>query len=209
MLRALGRYCRYRDVEEVAERDLQRVLAPDALGGGGPGSAWRDTLLLAQEFDLVVVRDELVVVAPALKAALADDNVDRFRTALRRLVLAPAHNDGLWQVADGRWLSSGSREFSRAAAWFLDQPLDRRDGTLPDRARRQVPGNHKVIENEEQARVFVRWSSSLGLSTTLFGEPIPDPTVAVRDELRHAFGDEDELPALTLRDRLVAALPVL
>lgn len=209
MLRALARYCSYREIEEISEQDLQRVIAPDALGGGGAGSAWRDTLLLAQEFDLLDLRDGVVVIAAEMKGELADDDIQRFRTALRRLVLGPAHNDRLWDLTGGRWSSVGSREFSRAAAWFLDQPLERSEGTLSDRARRQVPGDQKVIENEEQARVFIRWATSLGLAATLFGEPIPDPSVSVRDELPGAFGGEGDLPALALRDRLVAALPVL
>ena len=206
MVRAVARYCRYRDLSEVTEGHLQTVLAPK--DPGTAGSTWKDTIAVMVELKLVERRDDTIVVGSELKGDLADDDLDVFRRALRLTTFADDSNSSLWETDGGRWSSAGAREFSRIAAWFLERPLGS-EARIYDEARREVTGDSKLVENEEQLRVFVRWASALGLGVMLLGRPLPDPTVAVRQELAQAFGGEKRLPALALRDRLVAAIPVL
>ena len=207
MVRAIARYCRYRDLSEVTDAGLQAVIAPGGLGEV-EGSAWKDTMNVMDDLGLLELRDSQVLISPSLKEGLADDAHYVFRAALRAVVFAEENNSDLWDTEDGRWSSTGSREFSRIAAWFLERALLREDA-LVDRCRRDVAGENKVIENEEQLRVFIRWATALGLAVPLFGNTVPDPSVAVREELAAAFDGADQIPTLTLRDRLTSAIPVL
>src|SRR5688500_11521270 len=87
MLRAVARYCRYREIDEISAEDLRAVIAPDAYGGGAAGSVWHDSFNLAQELGFLAPRDDLVAVDPTLRDRLAEESRDGFRRALRSLVL--------------------------------------------------------------------------------------------------------------------------
>jgi hypothetical protein len=215
MLRAIGRYCRYREVEQCDESDLQRVVVPETFVRHEAGSAWQDTLNLASELDLLDSLDGQLTIKPLLRTELAADSVGEFRRALRSVVFEPRHNEGLWTDP---WPSEASTEFSRIAAWFLDQPRLGDDGSgignsdIQASARRQLKDTNereKLIETQEQARVFNRWITALGLGITVFDALLPDPTLAVCEELSVAFSSTDELPALEVRAALLNRLPVL
>jgi hypothetical protein len=220
MFRALARYCRQRDIGAAPEDSLRETIAPTGLtsraGGGeesasGEGTVWRDSIELALELGIVERRDGDLVFDQRVMTELAADDVPSFRRALRRIVLAPEHNDGLWDSDGGEgWSSLGAREFSRIAVWHLETP----PGTLStetayDAARRSVEGPAKLVENVEQWRVFVRWAEALGLISRVDSFPLPDPTIAVGEELAEVFSGQDELPALKVRDGLAHSVPVL
>jgi hypothetical protein len=209
MLRALARYCAYREITESDVASLQRVLAPDAFGAQKAGSVWHDSLLLASELGLVDQDDERVAIRPTLRAELAVDDVGAFRRALRKVVLAPVNNEGLWAVSNGVWPAGASTEFSRIASWFLDQPFELDHPEISARARPQLKTTLRLIENPDQGRVFERWCVALGLGATLFDNLLPDPIKAVSEELPDIYQDSEELPALTVRDQLLERLPVL
>ena len=132
-----------------------------------------------------------------------------FRRSLREIVFAKHNNDGLWKVSDGRWPTRASTEFSRITSWFLDQPFELSQSDLSARARPQLKTTLRLIENPDQGRVFERWCLALGLGGTIFGDLLPDPVLAIEEELPESTGDAEELPALTFRDRLLERLPTL
>lgn len=218
MLRALARYCRYRNVAILEEDRLREAIAPTSLtvresGSTVPaaGTAWKDSVDLAIELGIAERREGLLSFDEQLIAELASDGVPGFRRALRRIVLAPENNDGLWEHGEGeRWSSEGAREFSRIAVWLLE--TDSR-GLVRDKAyetaRRLVGGPAKLVENVEQWRVFVRWAEALGVISGVSNLHLPDPTVAVEEELVDVFSSEAELPALRVRDEVSGQLPVL
>jgi hypothetical protein len=218
MIRAVARYCDYRGLMTVAEERLRETIAPILLtsssgtdSAAGAGTAWKDTVDLAIELGIAKRRDDALDFDSRLIADLAVDDVSGFRRALRRIVFAQEQNDALWEyVQDGTWSSEGSREFSRIAVWLLDtSPGELAHDGAYEAARRSIEGAAKLVENDEQWRVFVRWAEALGVASRVAGLQLGDPTVAVEEELGDVFGSEDVLPALTVRDRLATALPVL
>jgi hypothetical protein len=142
---------------------------------------------------------------------LAAEETSAFRRAVRSIILAPEHNTGLWDHAGGdAWPSSAAREFSRIAVWLLETPVGELAGDdAYEIARRSVEGPTKLVENVEQWRVFLRWAEAVGLTSRVGVLQLPDPTVAIEEELPHVFGSKKDLPALKVRDGLVSAIPVL
>lgn len=217
MIRAVARYFRYRRITAAPEDSLRETLAPIGLttrgaveDPGSEGTTWRDSLELALELGIAERRDGEVAFDERLLAALAADDVSSFRGALLHVVLASEHNEGLWDAGEGSWSSVGAREFSRIAVWFFEN----RQGPLTSEmaysaARVSVGGPDKLVENIEQWRVFVRWAEALGLVSRVGTSWLPDPTVAIEEELAGIFGERDELPALKVRDDLCRSVPVL
>jgi hypothetical protein len=162
------------------------------------------------ELGLAERRDGDLILEESALGGLADEQTSVFRRTLRSLVLAAEHNSALWEHAEGEaWASTASREFSRIAVWFLEKPVGGLSDDFYEVARREVEGPTKLVENVEQWRVFIRWAEALGLMSRLGGLQLPDPTVAVEEELSGVFGSKSLLPALQVRDGLVSALPVL
>src|SRR4051794_14214476 len=190
MLRTLARYCAYREGTAVSEAEVRATIAPQSLTGSDPaesGSAWRDSLELALEFELLARGDDQLTASAELRGLAAEDRPS-FRRGLRQVVLAATHNAGLWDAgSNGRWSSAHSREFSRIAAWYLEQSpheLLNSDENAYALARREVDReSEKLVENQEQWNVFCRWAAALGLAAVVGGAYLPDAAVAVEDEL--------------------------
>ena len=200
MIRAIARYCSYRDRAEFMEADLRAVIVPDSVEGPGAGSVSADTTSLLEEYGLASRDGDVIRLSDSLLTGLAADQQSLFRRALREVVLDTLHNSNLWTVSKGKWSADGSREFTRIAAWFLDTPIEEAYGqNMYARSRKELTEARKLIENEEQWRVFTRWSNAIGLSSTLFSQDLPDPTVAVSDELETVCGEAHKLPIREFR----------
>ena len=219
LLRCIFGYLSLRERTDIDAGDLRQVIAsaPVVQGEKNPepdadwkedGSMWRDSIDVAVELGaLTRDGDRLTVGDQSLLGAAADEG--SFRSALRRRVLAADNTDGLW---DGSWSQVAAQEFARIAVWALMKPVDAlmsRDAAGAAQKEVAGPDDAKLVENPDQWRVFVRWASALGLTSTLDRALIPDPTVAVRDELDDSFKDAGEVSALDLRDGLVQRIPVL
>lgn len=219
MLRCIFGYLALRDRSEIDIRELRQVVAsaPVVQADKGPepdadwneeGSMWRDSIDVAVELGaLQRDGDGITVGDPTLAGAAADEG--SFRTALRRRVLAAENSDGLWE---GSWSQAGAREFARIAVWALMKPVDAFvSSNAYESAREEVagPDDAKLVENQDQWRVFVRWATALGLASTLERVLLPDPTVAVRDELKDSLNADSDALAPELRDALVERIPVL
>src|SRR5215472_4191143 len=96
MIRALARYCSFREVTGVEEDRARETLAPATLitgrGGDGTaavaGSAWRDSIDLAVELQILEREDGALRFRDGLLVDLGMEDLSRFRRALRRVVLA-------------------------------------------------------------------------------------------------------------------------
>lgn len=219
MVRAIARYCAFRGTSEIDESELEGAVAPMSLGDGGRGapkggSVWSDTIGLCEEFGLVTKGGGTVRVDERVTEQFAEGDVARFRANLRAEVFASANNDGLWETTrKGSWSSDASREFSRVAVWFLEQRPDEllnADDTPYALARKEVEREgEKLVENQEQWRVFCRWAGALGLAMPVGDQHVPDVTQAVAEEFSMMFRSTQTLPAPDVRDELLKRIPVL
>ena len=144
-----------------------------------------------------------------LRERLSATDLTTFRRELRTVILAPEHNVNLWTLTDESWSNHAATDFSRAAAWFLDQPRELTGLELSARPRPTLNRDLRMIVSNVQAQTFTRWATALGLASVVFGELIPDATLAVADALPVVFGEKTECGAPELRDRLIAVIPVL
>jgi hypothetical protein len=221
MLRAIARYCTYRGITTAPEDVLQGALVPQGLTSrqsddtptSSEGTVWRDTIELMLELGIAERRDGELSFRDDTLSDLAAEETSPFRRALRSIILSPEHNTGLWDHAKGEpWPSTAAREFSRIAAWLLETQVGELSGDAEEivrRARRSVDGPSKLVENAEQWRVFRRWADALGLTSRIGAFQLPDPTVAIEEELPGVFRSKVELPALKVREGLVGAIPIL
>lgn len=217
MLRAIARYCVYRGIANAPETELQGALVPQGLtsrqaddAAGSEGTVWRDTIDLMLELGIADRRDGELAFRDDVLTDLAAEETPTFRRVLRSIILAPEHNSGLWDHADGdAWPSSAAREFSRIAVWLLETQVGELSGDAYEVARRSVEGPTKLVENVEQWRVFLRWAEAVGLTSRVGTFQLPDPTVAIEEELPDVFLSKEDLPALKVRDGLLSAIPVL
>lgn len=210
MLRALARYCDYRGVKAAPEEHLRNVISQHR--ADAEGSVWSDTILVAEELGVLSKDDSGVLrLDRSTIRELAADDDKTYRRALRRRVMGVEHNNDPWSTTDGRWSSEGAREFSRIAAWLLQVPIEtlQTDGPY-ELARKDVkgPSEDKLVENEIQWRTFVRWGIALGLVSVIDDLVLPDPTVAIEEELADLLPSR-EAHVVAFKDAVVERLPVL
>jgi hypothetical protein len=208
MLRALARYCQYRGIKDAPEHTLRNVVTQHR--GDVDGSVWSDTLLVAAELGVLSNEAGVLQLDGSSIRELAVDDDHMFRRALRRRVMAYDHNHDPWDTVDGRWSSAGAREFSRIATWLLQVPVEVLQTNGPyELARKEVsgPSDDKLVENQTQWRTFLRWGIALGLVSMIDDLVLPDPTVAIEEELSDLLAGE--VHVIAFRDGVVKCLPVL
>ena len=152
---------------------------------------WRDTIDLMVELGIAERRDGELALRDDALGDLAAEETSMFRRTLRGIILAPEHNTGLWDHAKGEpWPSTAAREFSRMPPGYRkarsanNLVMQRRpsvEPVAPSKARRN---SWRTQSNGES---FVRWADALGLTSRVGAFQLPDPTVAVEEELAGVF----------------------
>jgi len=207
--------------EPVSRIDVAALLLPHALRADGARADNVEIALdMLVDLGLLIEDDGDLQVAPQLDAGVPADE-RAFRRALRRRILDPSLNDELLASDDGM------REFTKALAWFLAQPVDDPPTSYNPRARAETnsvtgllneqfgsdEGAKSILQNSSRWPPFVRWAKYLGLAAYIPSKesgPCPNPTEAIRDELpeiRRVLPEEVELPRLV--DEIAKAIPVL
>jgi hypothetical protein len=200
----------------VAERDLtvkeiRRYLQPPRLGDRTPDVVDL-TVEAAQWLGLAHQHGDRLTASPELGAVAGSQIELRLAGLIRHSLLAARRNPS----ASGAAAESQGRDLARALAWFLaqdawDPPPDfeRVEGSAESRQARQLPGGPQFV-NKTKWPFLCRWAIFLGLGVPDPIDPrrvVPDPTVAVRDELQAA--DRDTCSARELVEFLATRCPVL
>jgi hypothetical protein len=202
--------------QEVADLLLPAALRTD---GGRPESAIVAIDALVN-LGLLLERQNQLRIDPKLGDGDLDDE-RWFRREFRRRVLASARNKDLLASDEG------TREVTKALAWFLAQPVDDPPVSYNPRPKAETnsvtqlmneqfasdAGARSILQNSYRWAPFVRWAKYMGFISLLpikDGGPCPDPSEAIRDalaELRDGLVGEIELPRLIAA--LAKAMPIL
>ncbi|WP_437931105.1 protein DpdG [Sorangium sp. So ce291] len=201
------------------EDRLLALCAPASVTGSRPTMA-RKTLLRWTQLGLFEEREGRVHLRASI-ASLDADDIDRFRAALLRLVLAPENNPEFEGEGGGgdeeRTLAS---DFTRAAAWTLAQDVYTLDATwkVAETLENDQGARPRPIVNDTRWSGLAEWASFFGLASA--GQRLVfDPAFAVRSVLDEVFSEEDTpelkktiergLDQPTFLLRLAQALPVV
>jgi hypothetical protein len=203
-----------------SRQEVEELLLPTSLlgGGGRPESALVAIDALV-DLGLVSERQDELRIDPKVAESELDDE-RWFRRELRIRVLASPRNKSLLASDDG------TRELTKALAWFLAQPVDDPPVSYNPRPKTNSvtqltnsqfgsdEGARSILQNSYRWPPFVRWARYLGFMSFVpikDGGPCPDPTEAIRDALPEVHvdlgGGEVELPRLVTA--LAKAIPVL
>jgi hypothetical protein len=213
------RALRSADGYQMTRDELEKTLAPAALPRGegaalGPGSKGLDDTLTA----CVVVRlcereGDLVRLHPQLPDSVRDRRRELdIRRLMRDLMLAEELNFGLWDTTEG------SRDLTRALAWYLAQDPLRAPGGWNEPngvdvvQESQFSAGERVFSNDTRWGAFDRWTSFLGFGVRLPRDSknvlVPDPTPAIRDVVKDLLtAARTEVPSFV--EELGRRLPVL
>jgi hypothetical protein len=239
IVRALYRVCIHRGAEHSASlEELLELLAPTGIVGSGDNARLAAQRTIREATRLGILAhdpkspDDYCLALPAPAAELDAVDAERFIIRrLRNLVFDQANNSDLFgtaggatadsdgeQIAGETLVTTGAREFTRIQAWlYTHDPLGKAfiwGGA--DKQRRGVQQaqsqSRNFVVNNTRWNAFRRWSLYLGLSrqdgATTAGV-IPDPTVAILDELADLRGDTPQRPLSEFRTELGKRLPVL
>lgn len=202
---------------ECARNPLLMAIAPPGAGWYEPGKVRGDvrdeTLEVCVALGLVQLEKDVVTLAVPAEDWTAGDSVAAFRRVLRRLLFEASADQNPFD--DG-----GLAEFAGAIAWFLtQQPLrpfyswarSARGAAVETAQADCLSHERRLLTGDRQWDALVRWGGFLGFvaevrrSNTTADAAIPDPSVAIADEL-------DSLPpddASAWLDRLAGILPVV
>jgi hypothetical protein len=205
----------------MPRQEAADLLMPTALraDGGRPESAMiaLDALV---DLRLLLEREGQLSIDPKIgDADLADEGW--FRRELRRRVLDSRRNKDLLASDEG------TRELTKALAWFLAQPVDNPPISYNPRSKAETnsvtqlineqfgsdEGARSILQNSYRWAPFIRWAKYMGFISFLPVKdtgPCPDPSEAIRDTIADLTDDlagEIELPRLVTA--LGKSLPVL
>ena len=208
-------------------QELRDLMAPATLGGMPDGEAGSrclsETLTVGRSIALWDGTDPIVLNKSALEFCRPDASDVDFRRGIRRKLLDPTQVGDPWTFKKDRDAdSTGSRDFARAATWWLlqssfDAPLawesqndprysvQERQKSISDR----VP---RPIWNDTRWQSFERWAPYVGLArpVTVAGKEclMPDASRAVGDELMPLLSTEPR-PITTVLEKLTQVLPIV
>ena len=134
--------------------------------------------------------------------------------SLRRAILSDESNDGDWKSP------SYASEFTNSVAWFLTLPTSGVSTTfdsgspniqeLQSRLFGDRVDDGWVLGNANRWNAFKHWSCSLGFAYLSAEKRIvPDPTIAIRDDIDCTFPHLTEMPATEFIKKISENLPVL
>lgn len=161
--------------------------------------------------------DPHVRIGDAFLPTLGNGN---FVQALRRWLLTPDEGSAdPFAIGDDGSDSTGARDLQRALTWFLQEdalgpPMywTSKDAAHSVHERQQLlPGELRTFENATRWQAFTRWATFLGFArarsrgrATAY---LPDPYVAVREELKDLLKPEE--PLVDVLGRLADRVPVV
>ena len=193
--RVLFRALQAADGFELPQDELTKSVVPAALPrgeGAEPGSGSKgfdDTLYACHMIGLFDRTGDLVRLHPDLPDHARDRRRrdQQLRPLLRDLILRDAMNYGLWDSTEG------TRDFTRALAWYLALNPLRPPAPWNDPAgvdvvqERQFTAGERVFSNDTRWGAFDRWMTFLGFGHHLprNGKDVvvPDPTEVIRHAL--------------------------
>lgn len=228
----------------VTEQHLTRALSPSSLSadgtpeddeddsGDGRVRAVDETLKLLTALGVTTTTKSGVSLAKDVHTAdQSETDIATLRNVLRSKILSRTENGGektdLWDS------DKGTRDFTRAAAWFLMQDVwsppgrftaDAHERSAFHEQARQLPGvvaggkgkdgkSVPLFNTGTRWNAFQRWMVFLGLAATdaIPGASqtmlMPDPTVAVRDVV--AGFARQQFPVRKFLSSLAIELPVI
>ena len=189
----------------VTRKDLENTICPPNVTPAGR-PVFKASLLAATELGLVHQEEDRL----SVKAPTGAD----FRQVLRQRVFDPSNNDPS-AVSD-----RGASDLTRALAWFLAQ--DAYAGVEPwisdgprgvQKLQKEQFAESRAFQNDTRWNSFNRWGPALGLATHVPWKKsvtvLPDPTVAISEELPAVFANDRRIALDVFLDRLSSKIPVL
>lgn len=212
---------RRRGQKDDQEHLINTVAPPSLSSDGKHQKDARVNLKAALEIGLLV-RDRDEIRLSEGVAALTKKGDYAIAGHVRSLILAEAVNTGPWGS------QAGARDLTNALAWFLTFSAEhapaRMEGAELSAQRLQeddfgprLGGGERdddasgwPISNETRWNTFQRWACSLGFCwRSPSGRLVPDPAIAVGDNLKELFDGAGTLSAEDFVLRLGRLLPVL
>jgi hypothetical protein len=208
---------------KLARQYVDRVVTPSSLTpGAADGSVVTEseTLAVCRSTGLVRREGEELLLGDSLAAQLTKGSGrPLLRTTIRRTFFATVSPE------DARSSNEGAGDLARAAAWFLLQdiwaPKQGWEGAQgwEDLQGRQLKKEDQPLINATRWGALDRWLPYLGLAVHDHRDSggrssvqvlVPDPTAAVREELRVILEKVGaEAPLKVVLAKLAAACPVL
>lgn len=210
---------RYLDAQRGKQDSRDRLLArmaPATLGGADPQRDVSANLSIAIEIGLVLDLGDTVRLADEARSEVKTELHVRPRV-LREFVFSDRLNSSAWPS------QRGARDLTNALSWFLtfspsESPVQMEGAVRSAQSmqtrdfgpRQGDDASNWPIGNSTRWQAFRRWACSLGFAwVDPNGFLVPDPTVAIRDQLPKIFGTESELTADDFINNVAHCLPVL
>ncbi len=173
----------------------------------------RENISVITDLKLVTEVDGKFILNPAYFSYSGFTELD-ITKALRRATSNEESNGGDWKAP------SRASEFTNSVAWFLTLPTSGVSATfesgspnIQDLQSRQFGDREKdgwVIGNKNRWNAFKYWACSLGFAYfSSENRIVPDPTIAIREDISDIFSDSSKLPATEFIKRISKLIPVL
>jgi hypothetical protein len=200
----------YRAIVTFGKMPSERLLSLCA--AGGDNARLRQTLNRWTELGLFIEDGGEIGLAPDIDSIVKKRNGSSAAAALpaliRRIIFRPENNERFWD-------STGSRcaDLTRGLAWLLAQSIYSLDfgshGVVERLEAQQIADRkHWIIQNDVRLKGLLSWGRYLGFLWHS-EKSIVDPTSAIRGDLPLIFGNDRELTASVLIDRIAQEIPVL
>ena len=196
----------------MPSQQLSALMAPSTVRLRDDGKFFHTSLLRAAELGLVHATDDTVALATA-HSGMEPGDARAFRIRLRRAVFDPSHAEPFFDEGKSRGVSA---DLLRALAWFLavDGVSGAGWGAAESRLRDTMrPDQPHTPQGQVRWNAFRAWATLLGFGweagSGRVKAVVPDPAVAIRDELPEIFGDQQALTQKEFRASLARCLPVL
>lgn len=196
----------------MPRKRLLALMAPSTLPLREDGKFIHNSILRAAELGLICATDTTVALLTT-HLSLEPGDVRAFRVRLRHVVFDPSHAEPFFDDGERRGVSA---DLLRALAWFL--AVDGVEGVSWENAESKLretmlPGQPHTPRNQARWNTFREWTTLLGFGwkagSGRVKAVVPDPAIAICDELPAIFGDKKVLTQQEFRDSLARHLPVL
>lgn len=192
---------------------LSALMAPSTVPLREGGGFFRSSILRATELGLVQSTDDTVALSAA-HSSMEPGDVQAFRVRMRRSVFDPTYAEPFFDEEKRRGVSA---DLLRALAWFLavDGCVSGASWAAAESRLRETmrPDRPHTPQGQVRWNAFRAWATLLGFGWDAGSGRVkafvPDPAVAIRDELPEIFGNKQALTQKEFRDSLALHLPVL
>ena len=193
----------------LPEGDLLALIAPETVIPE-PDQA-KQTLRRWKQLGLFEEREGRIAMTEAV-AKIPDEDRDRFRAEILRLVLLPENNPKLLADESEEQELSRASDCTRALAWALAQdpysfPTNFRGAEALQNDQGLQP---RPFQNDTRWTGFLEWATFLGIVTRATrSSVIVNPWFAVRSVVGELFGGVSTLAQAEFLQRLGSLIPVL